>query len=97
MVGELGESYHASMCGIDSRIHSIGLDHDTITRKRSIPDVCEGASAGRVVVKDLNVPRPQPAATGWQGTLVLLGVVHKLWLRALINPSANRGKSYSEM
>ena len=81
----LGESYHASMCGIDSRIDSIGLDHDTITRKRSIPDVCEGASAGRVLVKDFNVPQLQPAATGWQGRLVLLDVIHELWPRVPID------------
>ena len=73
------------MCGIDSRIDSIGLDHDTIITKRSIPDVCEGASTGRAVAKDLYVPRQQPAATGWQGRLVLLDVVYRSWLGILID------------
>ena len=78
-------SYHVSLCGIGSKIGSIGLDHDRITGEISIPDVREGTSTRREVPKDLYIPRLQLVTTGWQGRLSLLDVVRMSWPRALVD------------
>ena len=46
------EFYHASWCGIDSRIEAVGLDHDTVASEKPIPNVREGASTVRVCTRD---------------------------------------------